>query len=60
MKQSVKEFCRINGVTGVTADMLYDAYIRSDDANDSRNKIQLNDTGCEEQTAISARVERAL
>lgn len=60
MKESVKEFCRINGIGGVTADALFDAYIGSDANDNSRDKEQLDDTGCEEQTAIPARAERTV
>lgn len=60
MKESVKEFCRINGIGGVTADALFDAYIGSDANDNSRDKEQLDDTGREEQTAIPARAERTV
>ena len=60
MKESVKEFCRINGIGDVTADALFDAYIGSDANDNSRDKEQLDDTGREEQTTISARAERTV
>lgn len=60
MKESVKEFCRINGIGDVTADALFDAYIGSDANDNSRDKEQLDDTGREEQTAIPARAERTV
>ena len=40
MRESVKEFCRINGINDVTADALFDAYIGSeanDNSRDGRN-----------------------
>ena len=60
MKESVKEFCRINGISGVTADALFDAYIGSDANDNSRDKEQLDDTGRKEQAAVSARAERTV
>lgn len=60
MKESVKEFCRINGISGVTADALFDAYIGSDANDNSRDKEQLDDTGRKEQSAISAGAERTV
>ncbi len=60
MKESVKEFCRINGISGVTADALFDAYIGSDANDNSRDKEQLDDTGRKEQTAIPEGVERTI
>ena len=60
MKESVKEFCRINGISGVTADVLFDAYIGSDANDNSRDKKQLDDTGHKEQAAIPAGAERTL
>lgn len=60
MKESVKEFCRINGISGVTADALFDAYIGSDANDNSRDKEQLDDTGRKEQTAIHAGAERTV
>lgn len=60
MKESVKEFCRINGIGDVTADALFDAYIGSDANDNSRDKEQLDDTGHEEQAAIPAGAERTV
>lgn len=60
MKESVKEFCRINGIGDVTADSLFDAYIGSDANDNSRDKEQLDDTGREEQAAIPAGAERTV
>lgn len=60
MKESVKEFCRINGISGVTADALFDAYIGSDANDNSRDKEQLDDTGRKEQAAIHAGAERTV
>ena len=60
MKESVKEFCRINGIGDVTADALFDAYIGSDANDNSRDKAQLDDTGREEQAAIPAGAERTV
>ena len=60
MKESVKEFCRINGIGGVTADALFDAYIGSDANDNSRDKAQLDDTGNKKQAAIPARAERTV
>lgn len=60
MTQSVKEFCRINGLGAVTAKMLYDAYIGSEANDNSRDKEQLDDTGRKEQAAIPARAERTV
>lgn len=60
MKESVKEFCRINGIGDVTADALFDAYIGSDANDNSRDKEQLDDTGREEQAAIPAGAKRTV
>lgn len=60
MRESVKEFCRINGINDVTADALFDAYIGSEANDNSRDKEQLDDTGCKEQAAIPARAERTV
>lgn len=60
MKESVKEFCRINGIGDVTADALFDAYIGSDANDNSRDKEQLDDTGREEQAAIPTGAERTV
>lgn len=60
MRESVKEFCRINGINDVTADALFDAYIGSEANDNSRDKEQLDDTGCKEQAAISAGAERTV
>ena len=60
MKESVKEYCLINGISGVTADALFDAYIGSDANDNSRDKEQLDDTGREEQAAIPAGAERTV
>ena len=38
MKESVKQFCSLNGLGEVTAEMLYDAYIGSEANDDSRDK----------------------
>ena len=58
MRESVKEFCRINGLGDVTAEILYDAYIGSEANDNSRDKEQLDDTGLEEQATIPAGAER--
>lgn len=60
MRESVKEFCRINGFGDVTAEILYDAYIGSEANDNSRDKEQLDYTGDKEQITIPARAERAI
>lgn len=60
MKESVKEFCRINGIGGVTADALFDAYIGSDANDNSRDKNQSDNAGGEEQAAISESTKGAV
>lgn len=60
MRESVKEFCRINGLGDVTAEILYDAYIGSEANDNSRDKEQLDHTGDKEQITIPARAERAI
>lgn len=55
MKESVKNFCRLNGLNQRSAnlvDMLYNAYIGSEANDNSRNKNQSDNAGGEEQTAI--------
>lgn len=55
MKESVKDFCRLNGLNQRSAnlvDMLYNAYIGSEANDNSRNKNQSDNAGGEEQTAI--------
>lgn len=54
MKESVKQFCSLNGLGEVTAEMLYDAYIGSEANDDSRDKKQPDDAGGEVQAAIPA------
>lgn len=57
MKESVKNFCRLNGLNQRSAnlvDMLYNAYIGSEANDNSRNKNQSDNAGGEKQTAISA------
>jgi hypothetical protein len=56
MKESVKDFCRLNGLNQRSAnlvDMLYNAYIGSEANDNSRNKNQSDNAGGEEQAAIS-------
>lgn len=56
MKESVKDFCRLNGLNQRSAnlvDMLYNAYIGSEANDNSRNKNQSDNAGGKEQTAIS-------
>lgn len=63
MKESVKNFCRLNGLNQRSAnlvDMLYNAYIGSEANDNSRNKNQSENAGGEEQAAISARAERTV
>lgn len=63
MKESVKNFCRLNGLNQRSAnlvDMLYNAYIGSEANDNSRNKIQPDNTGGKEQAAVSARAERTV
>lgn len=55
MKESVKNFCRLNGLNQRSAnlvDMLYNAYIGSEANDNSRNKNQSDNAGGEKQTAI--------
>ena len=55
MKESVKNFCRLNGLNQRSAnlvDMLYNAYIGSEANDNSRNKNQSDNAGRKEQTAI--------
>ena len=57
MKESVKNFCRLNGLNQRSAnlvDMLYNAYIGSEANDNSRNKNQSDNAGGEKQTALSA------
>lgn len=63
MKESVKNFCRLNGLNQRSAnlvDMLYNAYIGSEANDNSRNKNQSDNAGGEKQAAISARAERTV
>lgn len=55
MKESVKNFCRLNGLNQRSAnlvDMLYNAYIGSEANDNSRNKNQSDNAGGEEQATI--------
>lgn len=63
MKESVKDFCRLNGLNQRSAnlvDMLYNAYIGSEANDNSRNKNQSDNAGGKEQAAVSARAERTV
>ncbi len=63
MKESVKNFCRLNGLNQQSAnlvDMLYNAYIGSEANDNSRNKNQSDNAGGEEQAAISESTERTV
>lgn len=63
MKESVKNFCRLNGLNQRSAnlvDMLYNAYIGSEANDNSRNKNQSDNAGGEEQTAISESTKGAV
>lgn len=63
MKESVKDFCRLNGLNQRSAnlvDMLYNAYIGSEANDNSRNKNQSDNAGGEEQTAISESTKGAV
>lgn len=63
MKESVKNFCRLNGLNQRSAnlvDMLYNAYIGSEANDNSRNKNQSDNAGGEEQAAISESTERTV
>lgn len=60
MRESVKEFCRINGINDVTADALFDAYIGSEANDNSRDKNQSDNAGGEEQAAISESTKGAV
>jgi|GEM_PF-3571138 hypothetical protein len=63
MKESVKNFCRLNGLNQRSAnlvDMLYNAYIGSEANDNSRNKNQSDNARGEEQTAISESTKGAV
>ena len=63
MKESVKNFCRLNGPNQRSAnlvDMLYNAYIGSEANDNSRNKNQSDNAAGEEQTAISESTKGAV
>ena len=63
MKESVKNFCRLNGLNQQSAnlvDMLYNAYIGSEANDNSRNKNQSDNAGGEEQAAISESTKGAV
>ena len=63
MKESVKNFCRLNGLNQRSAnlvDMLYNAYIGSEANDNSRNKNQFDNAGGEEQAAISESTKGAV
>ncbi len=63
MKESVKDFCRLNGLNQRSAnlvDMLYNAYIGSEANDNSRNKNQSDNAGGEEQAAISESTKGAV
>ena len=63
MKESVKDFCRLNGLSQRSAnlvDMLYNAYIGSEANDNSRNKNQSDNAGGEEQAAISESTKGAV
>nr|DAV87118.1 MAG TPA: hypothetical protein [Caudoviricetes sp.] len=63
MKESVKNFCRLNGLNQRSAnlvDMLYNAYIGSEANDNSRNKNQSDNAGGEEQAAISESTKGAV
>ena len=63
MKESVKNFCRLNGLNQQSAnlvDMLYNAYIGSEANDNSRNRNQSDNAGGEEQAAISESAERTV
>lgn len=63
MKESVKVFCRLNGLNQRSAnlvDMLYNAYIGSEANDNSRNKNQSDNAGGEEQAAISESTKGAV
>ena len=63
MKESVENFCRLNGLNQRSAnlvDMLYNAYIGSEANDNSRNKNQSDNAGGEEQAAISESTKGAV
>lgn len=63
MKESVKDFCRLNGLNQRSANlvnMLYNAYIGSEANDNSRNKNQSDNAGGEEQAAISESTKGAV
>ena len=63
MKESVKDFCRLNGLNQRSAnlvDMLYNAYIGSEANDNNRNKNQSDNAGEEEQAAISESTKGAV
>nr|DAY22539.1 MAG TPA: hypothetical protein [Bacteriophage sp.] len=63
MKESLKDFCRLNGLNQRSAnlvDMLYNAYIGSEANDNSRNKNQSDNAGGEEQAAISESTKGAV
>lgn len=63
MKESVKDFCRLNGLNQRSAnlvDMLYNAYIGSEANDNSRNKNQSDNAGGEEQAVISESTKGAV
>lgn len=50
MKESVEKFCRLNGLNKQATDLvdiLYNAYIGSEANDNSRDKEQFDNTGCE-------------
>lgn len=63
MKESVKDFCRLNGLNQRSANlvnMLYNAYIGSEANDNSRNKNQSDNAGGEKQAAISESTKGAV